>query len=72
MSDSPPKSWLPLVLIVGGLVVWGGLLALGAFLNWGADQPHHDLRKAAIVVGTMTGFLALWGMALLVRSRRRP
>jgi len=72
MSDNPTKSWLPIALIAGGLVVWGGLLALGAYLNWGADQPHHDIRKAAIVLATTAGFLAFWGVALLVRSRRRP
>lgn len=72
MSNFPPNSRLLLAAIIGSLVVWASLLALGAFLNWGADQPHHDVRKAAIVLGTMAGFLALWGAALLVRSRRRP
>lgn len=72
MSENPTKSWLPLAVIAGGLVAWAGLLALGAFLNWGADRPHHDARKAWIVLGTMAGFLAVWGLALLVRSRKRP
>jgi membrane protein DedA with SNARE-associated domain len=72
MNDPRPKSWLLLASIIGALMVWAGLLALGAFLNWGSDQPHHDIRKAAIVIGTMAGFLGIWGVALYLRARRRP
>jgi membrane protein DedA with SNARE-associated domain len=72
MSNIPPKPWLPLALIIGSLVVWAGVLALGAFLNWGADQPHHDARKAGIVLATMAVFLGIWGLALWLRSRRTP
>lgn len=72
MKDQPSKSWILLAVLAAALVVWAGLLALGTYLDWGADQPRHDLRKVWIVLGTMAGFLALWGGALVLRSRRRP
>jgi type VI protein secretion system component VasK len=72
MADDRRKLWLPLGLLAGALVVWAGLFALGAYLEWGADQPRHDIRKPIIVMGTMAAFLALWGVALLVRARRPP
>jgi membrane protein DedA with SNARE-associated domain len=71
MNAPPSKSRLLLAAIIGALVIWAGLLALGAFLNWGADQPHHDARKAGIVLGTMAVFLGVWGMALWLRARRK-
>ena len=48
----------------------GQLLALGAYLEWGADRPRHDLRKPLIILGCMAAFLAFWGVALWRRSRR--
>ena len=72
MNNLQHKPWLPLAIIAGALVVWAGLLALGAYLDWGADQPRHDARKAWVVLGSMAGFLAVWGLALWLRSRRRP
>jgi hypothetical protein len=57
-------------MLAVALIVWAGIFALGAYLEWGADQPRHDLRKPLIIVGTMAAFLAFWGLALWVRSRR--
>lgn len=70
MNDQPRKNWLPFVVLAVALVVWAGLFALGSYLEWGADQPRHDLRKPLIVLGTMAAFLAFWGLALWFRSRR--
>jgi hypothetical protein len=72
MNSDRRNPWLPLVILIGALVVWAGWLALGTYLEWGADQPRHDPRKAWIVLGSMAGFLALWGVALVLRGRRRP
>jgi hypothetical protein len=71
MSPSLRKTWLPLALLAAALLIWAGLFALGAYLEWGADQPRHDLRKPLIILATMAAFLGLWGLALLMRSKRR-
>ena len=57
-------------MLAAALIVWAAIFALGAYLEWGADQPRHDLRKPLIILGTMAAFLAFWGLALWVRSRR--
>lgn len=70
MNNQPRKMWLPFAVLAAALVVWAGLFALGAYLEWGADQPRQDLRKPLIVMGTMAAFLAIWGAALWGRSHR--
>jgi membrane protein DedA with SNARE-associated domain len=70
MNDEQRKKWLPLAILAAALVVWAGMLALGAYLEWGADRPRHDLRKPLIVLGSMAAFLAFWGIALWRRARR--
>jgi membrane protein DedA with SNARE-associated domain len=70
MNPSRSKIWLPLGLLAAGLLIWGGFFALGAYLQIGADQPRHDLRKPLIIMGTMAIFLSLWGLALWIRARR--
>ena len=72
MNDQQSKKWLPLTILAAALIVWTGLLALGAYLEWGAAQPRHDLRKPLIIVGCMAAFLAFWGIALWRRGRRQP
>jgi len=70
--DTPPsKNWLAFGLIAGSLTVWAGMFALGAYLEWGADKPRHDYRKPLIIMATMATFLAVWGLALWLRSRRK-
>jgi hypothetical protein len=71
MNDPQRKKWLPLAVLVGALVVWTSLLALGAFLNLGADKPQHDIRKPLAILGALGLFLAVWGLALWQRSRRK-
>ena len=64
MNTSRPNIWLPLGLLAAALLVWAGFFALGAYLQIGADQPRHDLRKPLIIMGSMAIFLSLWGLAL--------
>jgi membrane protein DedA with SNARE-associated domain len=71
MDQNVRQKWLPLAILAVALVVWAGLFALGAYLELGADQPRHDLRKPLIILGSMAAFLVFWGLALWVRSRRQ-
>ena len=57
-------------MIGAALLAWAGLFALGAYLEWGADQPQRDVRKPIIIMATMTAFLFFWGMALWFKGRR--
>lgn len=70
MNQSRSKIWLPLGLLAAALLIWAGFFALGAYLQIGADQPRHDVRKPLIIMGTMAIFLSLWGIALWIRARR--
>jgi membrane protein DedA with SNARE-associated domain len=75
MSRSLRNPWLPFAVLAAALIIWAGLFALGAYLEWGADQPRHDLRKPLIILVTMAAFLAIWGLALGFRAwrmRRKP
>ena len=71
MGIESRKKWLPLAILAAALVVWAGLFAIGAYLQLGDDNPQHDLRKPLIILGTMAAFLALWGVALAIRSRNQ-
>jgi hypothetical protein len=70
MTTDKRKQWLPFAILAAALVVWAALLALGSYLEWGADKPRHDLRKPLIILGCMAAFLAFWGLALGQRARR--
>jgi hypothetical protein len=72
MNRQSRNNWLPLAILAGVLVVWAGLFAAGAYFELGADRPRHDLRKPFIILGAMASFLAFWGLALWLRSRRGP
>ena len=72
MSDDRTKPWLPFAVLAAALVIWASLFALGAYLEWGADQPRRDLRKPLIILATMAAFLSLWGLALWLRRCRGP
>jgi membrane protein DedA with SNARE-associated domain len=71
MNDNTRKKWLPLGILAVVLLIWAGLFAAGAYLQIGADQPRHDLRKPLIIMGCMTAFLGVWGIALWNRARKR-
>ena len=52
-------------------LAFGASLALGAFLQLGADHPRRELAKPLVLFGSMCVFLALWGWGLWLRSRRK-
>jgi hypothetical protein len=70
LDSDTRKSWLPFAVLAVALATWAGLFALGAYLEWGADQPRHDLRKPIVILAAMAAFLAVWGLALGLRARR--
>jgi len=70
MSEKTSKNLFPIAVLAATLLAWAGLFAVGAYLEWGADRPRHDLRKPLIIMATMTAFLAFWGVALWLRDRR--
>jgi hypothetical protein len=71
MDIETRKKWLPIAILAAALLLWAGMFALGAYLEPGADRPTHDVRKPLIVMGFMSAFLAFWGTALWLRSRRK-
>ncbi len=70
MDSRTHKKWLPLAILAVALLLWAAMFAAGAYLQLGADQPQHDLRKPLIIMGAMATFLSLWGLALWNRTRR--
>jgi uncharacterized membrane protein len=70
MNSDLRTKWLPLAILAAALMIWAGALALGAYLQLGADRPQHDIRRPLIVVGCMAVFLGVWGLALWLRARR--
>lgn len=70
MNENTRKNLLPIFMLAAALLIWAVMFAVGAYLEWGADQPRHDLRKPLIIMATMIGFLAFWGAALWLRGRR--
>jgi hypothetical protein len=71
MNDKQQASRWMIAGLVVALLVWAGLLALGAFLQLGADHPRRELAKPLVLFGSMCVFLALWGWGLWLRSRRK-
>ena len=63
-----------LIAIIVAVVVWGLLLAIGAYLGlWHQAGPRgglRDPRRFWMVAGVVGLFLGVWGFALVVRARR--
>ena len=70
MSKEPNHIWRPVVIIAGGLTLWGLLLGIGAFLALADDFSGTDSRKLGVVAITTGLFLALWGSVLWIRHRK--
>lgn len=70
-SEVRNNRWWPLLAIIAALLIWGGLLALGAYWAPAGEQAGHDRRKLWVVAATTGGFLAMWGVALWLATRRR-
>lgn len=64
-NNQPPKDQSRLIaFIMVAVVVWGALLATGAYL------AKRDLRLPAIVMGCVATFLLFWWAMLAARRRR--
>jgi hypothetical protein len=70
MEHEPTNRRMLLWAIVGGLVAWGCLLGLGAYLGLDPQTPDRDFRRLWVVAATTGGFLVLWLVALAIRRRR--
>jgi hypothetical protein len=70
-SEVRNSRWWPLLAIVAALVIWGGLLALGAYWAPSGEQAGQDRRKLWVVAATTLGFLAMWGLAIWLGGRRK-
>jgi len=63
-SPSPPGAERIIAWIMGGIVVWGLLHALGAW------TLNHDARRPAVVLACVAAFLGFWLAVLSARRRR--
>ena len=61
--SSPSPSRI-LWLIMGGLLAWGILLAVGTILYPGRLAVY----RAALIFGCTVAFIAFWGLMLLLKS----
>jgi hypothetical protein len=62
MKTAPRRA---IAYVMAAVLVWGGLLALGAYLYGGTRQGI----KAAIILGCVLAFLGLWALLLRHRSQ---
>jgi hypothetical protein len=73
-NNQPKRWWWPIAIIAAALLVWGGMFALGAYLDLGSERPDdgnfRGWQKGLIVMGCTLAFLAFWGAALWNRGRR--
>ena len=70
MKYEPTNRRVLLWSIFGALVVWGLVLALGAYLGLDPQTPDHDFRRVGVVAVALGGFLAVWLALLLLRKRK--
>jgi len=66
MTASSDKRDLIIPYIVIGLILWGALLGLGAYVFRG----QHDLRKPLIILACVGVFVGFWGVLLWVNRGR--
>jgi len=64
LTNPQPKSSRAIVYVFATLILWGLIIALGAFQT----QASTDYRRPLIVIGVMGLFLGVWWFAL--RSKR--
>jgi O-antigen/teichoic acid export membrane protein len=60
------KRDLMIPYIVIGLIIWGAILALGAYVF----QGQHDLRKPLIILACVGTFVGFWGVLLWINRGR--
>ena len=61
------QRWLAILIIMTGLVVWGGIHAWGAYDSRGGEL---GVLKALFVLLSMALFLSSWAALLWLRHRR--
>ncbi|HEX6960875.1 MAG TPA: hypothetical protein VF175_03350 [Lacipirellula sp.] len=70
MEHEPTNRRLLVWAIIGGVVAWGALLGLGAYLGLDPQTPDRDFRRLWVVAATTSGFLAFWLLMLALKRRR--
>lgn len=65
----PLWHWRMIQIIAGGLLGWGGYLAIGAFFNSG-DRSREPLLKGAIILACCAAFVGFWALLLWMRDRK--
>lgn len=60
------QRWLPIIVIMCGLVIWAIVHAVGAYLSVRGELA---VLKALFVLLSMSAFLAFWGALLWYRNR---
>ncbi|QDU27797.1 hypothetical protein ETAA8_28880 [Anatilimnocola aggregata] len=66
LAVNPTQQWIP--WIMGGLLVWGAVLGLGAYLFGG---EHAEIRGGIVFICALI-FVSFWWMMLTARSWRKP
>jgi hypothetical protein len=64
LTNPQSKSSKAILYVFAGLILWGAIIAFGAFQT----QASTDYRRPLIVIGVMGFFLGVWWFAL--RSKR--
>lgn len=60
------QRWLPIIVIMSGLVIWAVVHAVGAYRS---GRGNLAVLKALFVLVSMSVFLASWGVLLWYRNR---
>lgn len=68
MTHDRNRTWLPVAIIAGSLLAWGGFLALGAYRAEVGSAAGGDSRKLLVVAATTLAFVLLWGLVLAIRQ----
>lgn len=67
VAGDPLRRAIPAIMVA--VLVWGGYLAVGAFIN-GEQATYRPALKALILAGSFLLFLGFWAVMLYARRRR--
>ncbi len=71
MSTDENKKWLPVLVIAATMVLWGVVLATGAYFAPTGESGGQDGRKLLVVAATTGGFLLVWAGVLAISAAKR-